>query len=349
MRSHGLLRRRRLLGALASSLALVATGPWAQQRDDAGDLRLSVATGTALPLGHAAERWAALLGEGALRLPVKLRPGAAVAHRDPARELLALKEGAADLAVGSALQWSMQLPSLAVFSLPWIAPQDDELVALTSDESIEGVLAERMAASGVVLVAVAPLGYREIATVSHAIRAPDDLKGLRLRASSLPLLHDLLLALGALPQGMSFRDAQAAFAAGTLDGQESSPSALATSKAGANRHRYLTDWGGVADAMLFAVRKPVWDAWTEAQREQVRAAAEAAIGDSDALARDAAAVAQLQRNGVSVVRITPAGHAAFRAAAANVDARWREAVGADVVALAERIVARQRESRPGKQ
>jgi hypothetical protein len=44
------------------------------------------------------------------------------AERDPAREFLALAEGRADLAMGSALQWSARMPPLAVFALPWLAP-----------------------------------------------------------------------------------------------------------------------------------------------------------------------------------------------------------------------------------
>jgi hypothetical protein len=38
------------------------------------------------------------------------------------------------------------------------------------------------------------------------------------------------------------------------------------------------------------------------------------------------------------VRTTAAGHAAFRSATRAVDARWREAIGADVAALAEQAL-----------
>ena len=330
-----------------AALTLVTAAASAQTTAGASadaTLTMSVAAGPALPLGSAAERWAALLREADPRLSARVRPGAVLAHRDPAREFLALRDGAADLAVGSALQWSLQVPALAVFALPWIAPQDGDLVALVSDARIREALAARLAGAGVVLVALGPLGYREIATSSRPVRSPQDLKGLRLRAAPSPLLHDLLLALGAVPQAMSFREAQAALASGALDGQEGSPSSLAMSRGAPAGHRpaYLTDWGAVADAMVFAVRKPAWDAWSEEQRVRVREAAQRTITETDALARDAAAIAALGRNGVALVRITPAGHAAFREAAAQVDARWRDAVGRELVEQAEAIVARRR-------
>ena len=108
---------------------------------------------------------------------------------------------------------------------------------------------------GVVLVALAPLGHREVATTTRAIRGPADVKGLRLRTSPSPMLPDVLLALGAFPQAMPFAEAQAAFAKGALDGQEGSPTALAAARAVASGQRHLTQWGAIGDAMVFAVRK----------------------------------------------------------------------------------------------
>ena len=339
------------LVALARSLLLVAAiliagfGRDGAQAADAVapvELKVSVAVGPALPLGRAAEHWAALLAESAdKRFTTKLHPGASLAGRDAAREFAALQDGTADLAVGSALQWSMQVPALAIFCLPWIAPDNRALETLAANVPLRDALATRLDARGVVVVAIAPLGYRELATTTRAIRTPADLNGLRLRASPSPLVHDLLLTLGALPQAMSFTQAQAAFASGTLDGQEGPPSALAAARAALGGIRHLTDWGAIADAMVFAVRKAVWTAWSEAERIAALKAAERAIAAAMALSREDAAVRQIGAHGVAVVRITPAGHDAFRAAARNVIARWREAVGGDVVALAESALRAQ--------
>ena len=326
--------------ALCLLPCILSTGaPAAGDARPAAILKVSVAAGPTLPIGKAGQRWAALLTEtGDERLAANLHPGAALAERDASREFAALKEGRTDLAVGSTLQWSQQVPALGVFSLPWVAPEDWMLETLAADGPLRSALAARLDAQGVVLVAIAPLGYREIAATAGAIRAPADLAGLRIRASPAPLVHEMLLALGALPQAMPFAEAQAAFARGALDGQEGMPSALAAARAIASGQRHLTDWGAIAEAMVFAVRKPVWQAWSDGQREAVRRASHQAIGETGALARERAALLQLAQRGVAVVRITPAGHEAFRAAVNDVSARWREAIGADVVDLAEKAL-----------
>src|SRR6187200_305028 len=106
--------RRLLLACLAAPMLALAQAPPAE-------LKLSVAVAPAFPLGAAAKAWGEALAaapDGAVAS--KLHPGASLAQRDPARELLALRDGAADLAVGSALAWSAQLPALAIYALPWL-------------------------------------------------------------------------------------------------------------------------------------------------------------------------------------------------------------------------------------
>ncbi len=341
-----------IAGAIALAGVLLPATPFAAGAESRADgtkpheLRMSVTTGPALPLGSAAQRWAALLADADPRLLAKLHPGGSLAGRDPARELLALQEGGADLAVGSALWWSTQVPALAVFGLPWIAPTPRELEALVTNQPLVDALAGKLDAAGVVLVALAPLGHRQIATTARSVRAPEDLDGLRVRAAPMPLVHDTLLSLGVRPQAMSFSEAQAAFAKGALDGQEGPPSSLEAARAHASGQRHLTEWGALADAMLFAVHKPLWTSWDETQRETARRTARQAIAETAALAREEAAVNALARNGISVLRLTPAGHAVFRAAAKDVVARWREAIGADVVTLAERALAEAKPAGP---
>lgn len=324
--------------ARAAMLALalaIASAPIAAARDAAAPaLKLSVAVGPALPLGKAAERWASRLADDA-RLVVEVHAGASLAGRDPAREVLAVARGDADLAVGSALQWSLQLPALGVFALPWIAPTDAALARLVADDRLREVLAARLVAAGLTLVDLAPFGHRELATLAQPVRAPEDAAGLKVRAAPLPMLHELLLALDARPQAMSFAELQAALGAGRVDAQEGTPTTLAAARLGARGFRHLTEWGAVADAMVFAVRTPIWDALDDGQRDGVRRAARQAIDDADVAGREAAALRQLSAQGVSIVRLTPAGHAAYRARVAEVTRRWRATVGEDVAAAAE--------------
>src|SRR5512134_3178481 len=114
--------------------ALAAAALGAQEtKDKPREWKLSVAVGPAFALGKAGERWAKLVTErsdGAFAVVPSF--GATLAQRDPVRELAALAAGAADLAVGSSLFWSMQAGALGVIGLPWLAPDPRQLDALVT-------------------------------------------------------------------------------------------------------------------------------------------------------------------------------------------------------------------------
>lgn len=343
------MRQARSLNSLLSGVcvvaALAALSVHAQDKSDPAaakppEFKLSTALAPAFPLGRAGERWAKLINESAGgAFAIKQYPGATLAGRDPQREFLALRDGAADLAVGSALAWSMQIAALGVYALPWLADEPHELVALVADAALREMIVARLDAVGVVALAFAPLGDRVLATAKSAVMTPADLLGLRVRVLPIPMVIDTFTALGALPQAMNYADAQRAFAAGTLDGQEAMPSTLAAAQVGLAGQKFVTRWGAFTDVMVFAVRRQVWDAWSPEQRGLVRTAAEQAAQKSTAPTREDRALTDLVRQGITVVRLTPAQRDVLHAAAAEALAKWTETIGADVVTAAKAAVA----------
>lgn len=333
--------------ALVAILALA--GSASAQQPSSQELKLSVAVAPAFPLGAAAKAWGdAMAAAGDGRIDAKLHPGASLSNRDPAREFFALRDGAADLAVGSALAWSAQMPGLAVYALPWIAPEPEDLAALVASPEVAGELMRRAEADGVVLLAFAPLGHRSLATTARAVRAPADLAGLRVRATGGPLVVDTLAAIGALPAAMSFQQAQDALAAGRLDGQEGLATSFVAARMPANGYRQLLRWGAFGDAMVFAVRRPVWDAWTDAQRRTALDTARRTAASANAPAREDAAERELVAQGMGEAKLTRAGHEAFAAAAASVRTLRVPPIGAELVAAAERVVESSRAARSAR-
>ena len=327
--------------AAAIVAAFLALGALAQ--DKPPELKLSTATGPAFAIGRAGERWAQLLNDKSLgAFEVRPYPGAVLSGRDPLREFGALRDGDADLAVGSALAWSAQLPAFGVYGLPWIASEAAGQEAIATDAAVRALVDSSAANAGIVVLAVAPLGERVLATVKGAIESPADLAGLRLRVLLAPLVVETFSVLGARAEWMSLPNAQAAFAAGTLDGQEAPATTLAATRVGASGQRFVTRWGAFSDAMVFAVRGAVWAKWSAAQQGAARAAAQEAARDAAALSREDAALAELGKQGVTVVRLTSAQRAAFRAAAEPVWAKWTAPIGAELVAAARNAAAAKR-------
>ncbi len=332
---------RYLTCLLASLCAFAVALPLcAQDRPrTAPELKLSTALAPTYPLGRAGERWAQLVNEksgGAYE--VKHYAGATLAQRDPAREFSALKVGDADLAVGSALAWSAQFAPLAVYATPWLAPEPHQLQALAADGALRQRLFALMESQGVVGLAIAPLGEHVLATAKAPVESPADCRGLRVRVMPLRPVLDVYLALGVLPQSMSFALAQAALSAGTLDGQDTMPTTLVATRAYASGQKFVTRWGAFADVMIFAVRKSAWDAWPEDRRTLLRDAAVQAAREADALSREDAALAQLTKQGVTIVRLSPSQRAALREAAGPAIAAWTGAIGDELVSAARAAV-----------
>ena len=292
------------------------------------------------PLGKAGERWAQLINDGvAGAFEIRQYPGATLAGRDPGREFVALRAGAADLAVGSAFSWSTQMPVLGAYVLPWMAADPKEQKALAADPALREHVLQALAAADVIVLEIAPLGDRVLATTRGAVQAPAEIAGKRLRVAPYPLVIDTFAALGARGEALPYAEMQAALAAGTLDGQEAAPTTLAATRIGATAQKFVTRWGAFADVMIFAVRRPVWDGWNDAQRAVVRTAAQVAAAEAEAPQREEAALADLTKHGITLVRLAPAQRAAFRTAVDGVWKKWTPAIGAEAVAAAQAAVA----------
>ena len=300
-------------------------------------LKLSTALGPAYPLGKAGDFWAMLIRErSGGRLAVEHFPGATLSSRDSTREFVALRERTVELAVGSALSWSAQVPQLNVIALPWLVAGEQELQALIDGETGKRLSAE-LERSGVVAAAWAADGFIEIAS-KVPLRQPADVAGLKIRTRALPLLEETLAALGARPTAMSLADARSALEYGQLDAQETSVAGYSVSRLQAGPLTHLQVWRAHADALVFAVNRSVWEAWSDAERQLVRDAAVEASRQTRKMAErlaDDAALAKLDAQGVRVTRLTPAGRAAFRDAVRAVYDRWTPIVGSELLEAAE--------------
>ena len=336
-------QRGRYAAGLVAFLVVASAASSLQAQDrnaTAPELKLSTALAPSYPLGRAGERWAQLVNEGAGgAYEVRQYPGATLALRDPGREFGALKEGLADLSVGSALAWSAQFAPLAVYSVPWLATEPREQEALAADTALREQVFALMEAAGVVGLAIAPLGEHVLATTKAPVATTAASNGLRIRVMALRPVQDVYVALGALPQSMSFAQAQAALVAGTLDGQDTMPTTLVATRASASGLKFVTRWGAFADVMVFAVRKASWDAWPEDRRVLVRSAAERSAREANALAREDAALAQLTKEGVTIVRLSPAQRAVMSEASKSAIAAWTVGAGTELVSAARASVS----------
>ena len=168
---------------------------------------------------------------------------------------------------------------------------------------------------------------------------------MKIRVVGSPIFIDAFSALGANPTQMSWADAQPALATKAVDGQENPLSVFNAAKLHTLGQQHLTLWGYMTDPLIFVVNRNVWNNWSEADRKAVREAAEQAAAENLVAARkgvspgDDALLKDIEKNGVTITRLTAEQRKAFKDLTRPVYDKWAETVGKDLVKKAEAAIA----------
>ncbi|KGG91215.1 MULTISPECIES: DctP family TRAP transporter solute-binding subunit [Comamonas] len=335
-----------LASAVATAAALAFASPMAMaQTKYKSEYRMSLVLGTAFPWGKGGELWADKVRERTQgRINIKLYPGTSLVQGDQTREFSALRQGVIDMAVGSTINWSPQVKSLNLFSMPFLFPNFKAVDAVTQGEVGQEIF-KTLEKSGVVPLAWGENGYREISNSKHAIKTPADLKGMKIRVVGSPLFLDTFTALGANPTQMSWADAQPAMASGAVDGQENPIGVYMAAKLQSVGQKHLTMWGYMNDPLIFVVNKDIWNSWTPADQAIVKQAALDAAKEEIAIARkglveaDKPLLKDLAGLGVTVTTPNAAEREAFVKATRPVFDKWKSQIGAPLVDKAEKAIA----------
>lgn len=341
-------RRSLLKAGAAGSAALAApfvvTGT-ARAQNYKTEYRVSTVVPTAFPWGKGAQIWIDLVRERTQgRINMKLYPGVSLINGDQTREFSAIRQGVIDMALGSTINWSPQVKELNLFSLPFLARDHAGLDALTQGAVGKQIL-QIVEKAGVVPLGWGENGFRELTNSKHEIRTPADMKGLKFRIVGSPIFNDVFTALGANPTQMSWADAQPALASGAVEGQENPLHIFTAAKLHTLAQKYVTMWDYVADPLIFVVNRDIWNSFTPADREIVRAAAVEAGKQEVAIARkgltrgDMSMLKDVEALGVKVTQLTGAERSAFEKAVRPVYDKWAKQIGADLVKGAEAAVA----------
>jgi tripartite ATP-independent transporter DctP family solute receptor len=334
---------RKFAGLILAATALAFAAPAMAQKYQA-EYRLSTVVGTAFPWGKGGEIWANLVRERTKgRINIKLYPGVSLVAGDQTREFTAIRQGVIDLAIGSTINWSPQIKELNLFSLPFLMPDYAAIDALTQGEVGKDMF-RILEKNGVVPLAWGENGYREVTNSKRSVHKPEDVKGLKFRVVGSPIFNDTFTALGANPTQMSWADAQPALASGAVDGQENPLSIFTAAKLHTVGQKNVTLWGYVADPLIFVANKEVWESWTVEDRRIVKEAAVEAGKQVIQLARkglvppDLSTISDVEKLGVSVVRLKPEERQAFVSATRKVYDKWTKQIGADLVKKAEQAI-----------
>ena len=332
-----MLKRCTLVAAAAGAL-LFGSIAHAQYKDE---YTVSTVLPSAFPWGQAADKWVELVNERSEgRINMKIYSNSQLVSGDQTKEFSAMRSGLIDMAVGSTINWSPQVPELNLFSLPFLMPDYAAIDAITQGEAGEAVFAA-IQKRGVTPLAWGENGFRELSNSKRAISEPADVEGLKIRVVGSPLFQDTFNALGANPTQMSWADAKPALTTGAVDGQENPLSVFDVARIDQVGQEHLTLWHYMADPLVFGVSNRVWATFSADDQALLKQAAidagqweiEKSRSELDAT------LAAIKERGVNVTELTPAQRDAFINATQSVYKEWSPRIGEDLVKQAQQAVA----------
>lgn len=322
--------------AAVAATAALCVGSAAQARE----YSVSTVLSDAFPWGQAAQKWADLVNERSEgRITLRVYPNAQLVTGDQTKEFSAMRSGLIDMAVGSTINWSPQVPELNLFSLPFLMKDNADLDAITHGGA--GKLAfAAIEKRGIVPLAWGENGFRQLSNSAKPVRTPADLKGLKIRVVGSPLFQDTFTALGANPTQMSWADAKPALTTGAVDGQENPLSVFDVARIDQAGQKYLTRWNYMADPLIFAVNQRIWKELPQADRELLAQAARDAGEWEVKLSRDAEAkrLTDIRERGVEVIELSDVEHQAFVDATRSVQDKWASRIGNELMEAARSAI-----------
>ena len=308
------------------------------------EYKLSCVVGPKLLWGEGASYFAKLVKERTQgRINIKVYTAASLMAGKQTNEFLILRQGIADFAFASTINWSSTIKQLNLFNLPFFFPNYAAL-----DRVTEGYVGEKLKAiikkKGVTVLAWGENGYREITNSKRPITTPADLKGLKIRVVGTPIFIDIMKALGANPVNMNWGEAKVAFQQGVVDGQENPVVGIEIPVKIWQFHKYVTIWHYVIDPLMMSVNNKVFNSFTKEDREIVRQAAiEASYWEKTQVRKglippDLSALDTLKSHGMTVTVLTPTQREAFKKLTKSVYKKWVPKIGKNIVKEAKKAV-----------
>jgi tripartite ATP-independent transporter DctP family solute receptor len=213
----------------------------------------------------------------------------------------AVQLGTQELAFSSTGPVPNFVPETKILDVPFLF-RDKAHARAVLDGPIGQDLLKKFDAKGFKALAWAENGFRHMTNSKRDVKAPEDLKGLKMRTMENPVHIAAYKGLGIITTPMAFPEVFTALQQGTVDGQENPLSVIMSAKFDqVQKHLSLT--GHVYSPCIFLMNKAAFDklsaadktAFVDAAREATKA--NRARVDQD----DANGVAELRAKGMTVI------------------------------------------------
>ena len=276
------------------------------------------------------------------RIAIKLYPGSSLVQGQQDRELVALRQGAIDIIVGTGVNYSGTVKDMAAFALPFLMTNSKEVDAVLASkartEDYYGIVRSK---AGMEILASAEYGYIQLFNSKRRLTKASDMTGLKVRVVGSPMFQDVMNALGANPTSMPWAEAQAALASDAVDGVTLTQEQAIAAKAVTLGQKYVTKWNAFTELLHISIANPIWASWSPEDQKIVRAAAQDTAKEITRLTRanEQADEEALRRAGVDVYIPTPAELDEWRILVRRPYAKWKATINPQLVGKLEEVIA----------
>jgi tripartite ATP-independent transporter DctP family solute receptor len=186
-----------------------------------------------------------------------------------------VRNGSLDMARVSVPALHGSVPATVIPTLPFLFTSTAH-----RRRSLDGPIGEELlaslSASDVVGLCFYDAGARSIYTSRQPVRTPADMKGLKMRVQTSPVMIEVMQALGARPIPIPYAQVRAQLAVGTIDGAENNIVSYAASRHHEIAKVYsLTEHAAPPAVVIFS--KQVWDRLPADDRQLIRQAARESV------------------------------------------------------------------------
>ena len=263
------------------------------------------------------------------RLEVKLFANSQLG--DDTKMMTSLRAGTLEMTCPSTAPIAGLDKKWMVFDLPFLFPNED-----IADKVLDGPFGkkylESLSAHGIIGMAFWENGFRQLTNSAREVKAPGDMKGLKIRTMENPVHLASFKALGANPTPMPFSEVFSAMQQKTIDGQEN-PSTTNFLQKFYEVQKFSTLTGHFYSPFVFMFSKKLFDTLPKEDQQIILKAAQEAGVYERKVNRETMneAVAGMQKAGMTVTKLTPDQQKAFMEATKDIAKQFETEIGVDNV------------------
>lgn len=327
---RGVLRHARTAATVVALSGLTLAGAAAQDMPEM-TLKFGHPYNETHPLFKGAQKFADIIAEkSGGKIKIQVFPNSTIGS---SRDLVeSIQIGVVDFALVPTTNVASFYAPLDIFYLPFIFRDREHAYAVSDGPVGQKLYADMLAKTGIRTLAMYESGFRTITTAKTKVEKPDDMKGIKFRVVNNPLNVATFKALGANPTPMALSEVFTGLQQGTVDGQDN-PVGNVKAFGFDKVQKYITlsnhQWAGI----MFIASDKMWQKAPEnVQKLFAEAALETQAWERQELnAVEAEYLAEMEKGGMTVTRLTPEQTAEFQKAMTAVWDEYREKLGADLI------------------